>query len=227
MSNTRTGRLQMRKAWIFVTALLVTTGMAMSQTGTTTTTSVAATGPLHEYPKAEVDFGYSFVNVHPDLQPITSFNVNGGGAAFVYNASRLIGIKAEFMDYTGGGGAQLRALGFNGNVSGNIFTYLFGPQVKKHSGRFQPFGEALFGAAHSGTFADIYNEIHGISAAGNSNNSFAMELGGGIDIPVTKHIAIRPVEVDYLLTRFGAQNYSASQNNFRYMVGVNIGIGGK
>jgi hypothetical protein len=78
--------------------------------------------------------------------------------------------------------------------------------VKKHSGRFQPFREALFGAADSGTFAFIYNEIHGISGAGNSNNSFAMELGLGVDIPVTKHISIRPVDVDYLLTKFGAQN---------------------
>jgi opacity protein-like surface antigen len=226
MSNTRTRRLQLRKAWIFVVALVVTAGTAMGQSQTTTT-SVAATGPVYEYPKAEVSFGYSFVNVHPDIPQITSFNVNGGGAAFVYNASHLIGIKAEFMDYTGGGGAQLRALGFNGNVSSNIFTYLFGPQVKKHSGRFQPFGEALFGAAHSGTFASIYDEIHGISAAGNSNNSFAMELGLGVDIPVTKHISIRPVEVDYLLTKFGAQNYSATQNNFRYMVGANIGFGEK
>jgi opacity protein-like surface antigen len=226
MSSTRLRRFQMRKARILVAALVITAGIAVGQSQTTTT-SVAATGPLHEYPKAEVAFGYSFVNVHPNIQPITSFNVNGGGAAFVYNASRLIGIKAEFTDYTGGGGAQLRALGFNGNVSGNIFTYLFGPQVKKHSGRFQPFGEALFGAAHSGTFASIYDDIHGISGAGNSNNSFAMELGGGLDIPVTKRISVRPVEVDYLLTRFGAQNYSASQNNFRYMVGVNIGFGGK
>jgi hypothetical protein len=56
-------------------------------------------------PKAEIAFGYSFINVHPDLTPITSYNINGGGAAFVYNATPLFGIKAEFMDYTGGGGA--------------------------------------------------------------------------------------------------------------------------
>jgi hypothetical protein len=70
-----------------------------------------------DVPKAEVDFGYSFINVHPDLPPITSYNINGGGAGFVYNVGPLFGIKAEFMDYTGGGGAQLRAHGFNGNVS--------------------------------------------------------------------------------------------------------------
>jgi opacity protein-like surface antigen len=178
-------------------------------------------------PKAEVAFGYSFINVHPEYPQISSFNLNGGGAAFVYNVTPLIGIKAEFMDYTGGGGAQLRKYGYTGNVSGNFFTYEFGPQIKKHSGRFQPFGEALFGAAHSGVYGTIYNAINGIQAAGNSNNAFAMELGGGLDIPVTPHISIRPAEVDYLLTEFSNNKAGATQNNFRYMLGANIGFGGK
>jgi opacity protein-like surface antigen len=178
-------------------------------------------------PKAEIAFGYSFINVHPEYPQISSFNLNGGGAAFVYNVTSLIGIKAEFMDYTGGGGAQLRKLGYTGNVSGNFFTYEFGPQIKKHSGRFQPFGEALFGAAHSGVYGTIFNAINGIQAAGNSNNAFAMELGGGLDIPVTPHISIRPAEVDYLLTEFSNNKAGATQNNFRYMLGVNIGFGGK
>jgi hypothetical protein len=178
-------------------------------------------------PKAEIAFGYSFINVHPKYSQISSFNLNGGGAAFVYNVTPLIGIKAEFMDYTGGGGAQLRKFGYTGNVSGNFFTYEFGPQIKKHSGRFQPFGEALFGAAHSGVYGTIYNAINGIQAAGNSNNAFAMELGGGLDIPLSPHISIRPAEVDYLLTEFSNNKAGATQNNFRYMLGVDIGFGGK
>ncbi len=180
-----------------------------------------------DVPKAEIAFGYSFINVHPDFPQITSYNLNGGGASFVFNAGHYFGIKAEFMDYTGGGGAQLRALGYNGNVSGNLFSYEFGPVIKKHSGKIQPFGEALFGAAHTGTYATIYNAIHGIQAAGNSNNSFAMELGGGLDIPVNRIVSIRPVEVDYLFTKFSANNISATQNNFRYFGGIDLTLGGK
>ena len=180
-----------------------------------------------DVPKAEIAFGYSFINVHPDFPQITSYNLNGGGASFVFNAGHYFGIKAEFMDYTGGGGAQLRALGYNGNVSGNLFSYEFGPEIKKHSGKIQPFGEALFGAAHTGTYATIYNAIHGIQAAGNSNNSFAMELGGGLDIPVNRIVSIRPVEVDYLFTKFSANNISATQNNFRYFGGIDLTLGGK
>ena len=181
-----------------------------------------------DVPKAEISLGYSYVNVHPDLPPITSYNINGGAAGFVFNAGHYFGIKGEFADYVGNGGAQLRAHGFNGNVSGNLFTYEFGPQIKKHSGRFQPFGEALFGAAHSGSQAQIYNSIHGISGSGgSSNNTFAMELGGGIDIVANRHVSIRPVEVDYLFTQFSANQVKATQNNFRYFGGLVFTMGGK
>ncbi len=201
----------MKKTFVLLAGLVIGSGMSKAQ----------------DYPKAEVSFGYSFINVHPDFPQISSYNLDGGGAAFVYNATHLFGIKAEFMDYTGGGGAQLRKFGYTGNVSGNLFSYEFGPQIKKHSGKIQPFGEALFGAAHTGTYGTIYNAIHGIQAAGNSNNSFAMELGGGLDIPVNRVISIRPVEVDYLLTKFSANNISATQNNFRYFGGVVLTFGGK
>jgi opacity protein-like surface antigen len=187
--------------------------------------SLGQEGP--SYPKAEVNFGYSFVNVHPEIPKITSYNINGGVASFVYNFSPLLGIKAEFGDYVGNGGAQLRAAGYNGNVSGNFFSYLFGPQIKKHSGRFQPFGQALFGAAHSGTQAQLYEIINGLpTSGGSSNNSFAMEFGGGLDFPVSQHVQIRPADIDYLYTHFSTSKVSASQNNFKYSAGLTVVWGG-
>ena len=58
----------------------------------------------------------------------------------------------------------------------------------------------------------------------------AMEYGGGLDWAVNKTVQIRPVEVDYLYTHFGANHvagYSASQNNFKYAAGVNFTFGNK
>ena len=34
--------------------------------------------PTDQVPKIEIPVGFSFVNVHPSLAPITSFNVFGG-----------------------------------------------------------------------------------------------------------------------------------------------------
>ena len=110
------------------------------------------------YPKFEVPVDFSFINVHPDFPKITSFNVFGGGLAGVYNFTPIVGIKADFQFYTQGSGVRntLEHDGFPaGQLSANFVTYMFGPQFKKHSGKFQPFGEALFGAAHSNEFAQI------------------------------------------------------------------------
>jgi hypothetical protein len=175
--------------------------------------------------------GFSFINVHPNLAPITSFNVFGGGGQIDFNFGNIFGIKADFMGYTQGSGLrnQLQEHGFAGATNGNLFTYMFGPQIKKHSGKFQPFAEALFGAAHTNAYATILTEEGKILQGQGNNNGFAMALGGGIDFQVARHLAFRPVEVDYLLTRFTANhvaNYTANQNNFRYFGGLNFLFGG-
>ena len=69
-----------------------------------------------------------------------------------------------------------------------------------------------------------------MARAAASNNGFAMEFGGGLDIPITKSIQFRPVEVDYLCTHFGSNHIadaSARQDNFKYVAGVNFTFGGK
>ena len=185
-----------------------------------------------DYPKVEVPLGFSFVNVHPNITKITSFNIFGGGGGVVYNFTPIIGIKADFMGYTQGNGLKSRLTneGYTifGDVQGNLFTYMFGPQFKKHSGRWQPFGEALFGAAHSNTFASLANTISGVHSTSSNNNAFAMAFGGGLDFVLGRNVQFRPVEVDYLYTRFGVNgtSYVGNQNNFRYVGGLNFTFGG-
>ena len=54
------------------------------------------------------------------------------------------------------------------------------------------------------------------------SNGRLVGLGGGVDIPVSTHFAIRPAEVNYVLTRFG-NNFTFgnnNQSNFRYQGGI-------
>jgi len=53
-----------------------------------------------------------------------------------------------------------------------------------------------------------------------------MEFGGGLDFPVSSHVQIRPADIDYLYTRFSSSKVSASQNNFKYSVGLTVVWGG-
>jgi hypothetical protein len=183
-------------------------------------------------PVAEVAGGYSYINFHPNLPSLTSQNLNGGGGAVVYNLNDWLGIKAELMDYafSSNWSGTLHELGYVGSVGSNLFTYQFGPQIKKHSGKLQPFIESLYGGAHSGGVAAVLKargDGSNLLVAGGSSNAFAMDIGGGLDIPISKTIQIRPVEVDYELTRFGYRNYSANQNNFKYFGGINFTLGEK
>jgi hypothetical protein len=183
------------------------------------------------YPKFEIPVDFSFINVHPDLPAITSFNVIGGGVAGVYNFSSVVGIKADFQFYTQGTSVRntLEHDGFPpAKLSANLTTYLFGPQFKKHSGKLQPFGEALFGTAHSNEFAQIL-EDEGITNKSTANSAFAMEFGGGLDYAIIPYVELRPFEVDYLLTRFGVSGtpYTGNQNNFKYSAGINFQFGGR
>ncbi len=190
---------------------------------------LGVTAWAQDVPKVEIPLGFSMINVHPNLAPITSFNVFGGGGQVDFNFGNYFGLKADLMGYTQGSGIRVTENGqFLGNVNGNLFTYMFGPQIKKHTGVFQPFAEALFGAAHTNVYGNLCKIETGCLSGSGDNNGFAMAFGGGIDLRVSKHLAIRPVEVDYLYTRFSANhvNYTANQNNFRYVGGLNFMFGG-
>ena len=59
-----------------------------------------------------------------------------------------------------------------------------------------------------------------------TSDAFAMAFGGGVDVPVSRTISLRPAEFDYFLTRFtnpftGTNN----QNNFRYSAGIVFTLG--
>jgi outer membrane protein OmpA-like peptidoglycan-associated protein len=56
-----------------------------------------------------------------------------------------------------------------------------------------------------------------------------MLIGGGLDIKVSKHIALRPIGADYYYTRLPSfiTGNDTNKNHFRYSAGVNFLIGGE
>jgi hypothetical protein len=143
---------------------------------------VSLTPVAQQFPRVELAGGYSYVNFHPNIPGISNQNLNGGGGAFVYNLADWFGIKADLVDYAfeSGWTSRLHELGYMGSVSGNLFTYQFGPQLKRHSGKFQPFVEALYGGAHSSRYASVLKAkgdgTYQLKGGGGNNNAFAMEL---------------------------------------------------
>ncbi len=157
--------------------------------------------------KFDVFAGYSYVRENPSTSGVDGFNLHGGSASIAYNAHHWLSAVADF-----GGYHSNNILGTG--IDGTLSTYLFGPRISyRRDSRITPFGQVLFGVAHIGGSNGL--------AFSSSNNAFAMTIGGGVDYKMSRRFSIRPVQVDYLLTRFnefglGAQN----QNNLRVSTGV-------
>jgi len=158
-------------------------------------------------PKFDVFAGYSYVRENPAISGIDSFSMNGGSASIAYNANHWLSAVADF-----GGYHSNNILGTG--VDGTLSTYLFGPRISYHrDSRITPFGQGLFGVAHIGGSNGL--------AFSNSSNSFAMTVGGGVDVKVSRRFSVRPAQVDYLLTRFDEFGTARqSQNNLRVSTGV-------
>ncbi|HLZ90444.1 MAG TPA: outer membrane beta-barrel protein [Candidatus Acidoferrum sp.] len=155
----------------------------------------------------DVFAGYSYVRANPSTSGADSFSLNGGSASVAYNFNHWLSGVADF-----GGYHNTNILG--SGVDGTLSTYLFGPRVSYHHfHRVTPFGEVLFGVAHTGA---------NLLGTPNNQNAFAMTVGGGVDYRLSSHFALRPVKVDYLLTRFDEFTNSnpVNQNNLRVSTGI-------
>jgi outer membrane protein OmpA-like peptidoglycan-associated protein len=204
------------------------------------------TALAQEVPKAELFLGYEYVYFNPahEASGNQNFHMNGGGGAVNFNINKVLGIKAEF---TGAGAGDMKVCDSTGlkclTTSGNFFTYLFGPQLTiRKSSKLQPFVHVLFGGAYSNVYGNIAQKgtvSTGPTTADFGKHAFALAAGGGLDLKVSKSVAIRLGQFDYFMTRFSGRWIDTSgtgsaggleisnQSNFRYLGGVNFLIGRK
>ncbi len=190
-----------------------------------------------EFPRVELGADYSFARFNPNAAYTQGHSLNGGGGSVTLNINEYLGIQMDLQGYqaTTNGFTIPSGLSFpggaSGKVSGDLFTYLFGPQIKVRAHGFHPFGHLLFGAAHSNVYADAFKQICQPIAGTCSfktspaEDAFAMAFGGGVDIPIGHVVSFRPAEIDYLLTRFTNQFANSNQNNFRYSAGLVFSFG--
>ena len=165
-------------------------------------------------PVAEVGMTYSYITTMPG-GGAPSFGSQGGSGTFIYNISKAIGVVADLGGYHNGDDA---------NFDPTTFSYLFGPRFSlRKSSRFTPYVQALVGGARVSTSLVDANTGNPIV-----QNGFAAAFGGGLDVRVTNHIAVKPFQIEYLMTQvpniWSANN---TQNNIRYSAGLVFRFGAK
>jgi hypothetical protein len=129
------------------------------------------------------------------------------------------------------GGQFWRGLGIEADISGfhaqnannagvglDMVTATFGPRYRWSSAhhRYSFFGHALLGEANG------FNSIFpGTAAASSSANSLALQIGGGLDLPVKHRLLLRVFEADWLRTQLPNADTDV-QNSIRLAAGVVI-----
>jgi opacity protein-like surface antigen len=176
----------------------------------------------------ELTANYSYMHYVP-VDNLPTANLNGGGGSAVLYFAGFFGLKAEVEGYASQNinfnfppGSIRCPSGCTGTAQANLFTGNFGPQIKIRIKRVQPFFEGLVGGAHTNFYQNVHKNCSGCTFGSPGDWALDVVLGGGVDIKVTSHLAIRPIEADYFLTRFinNLTNGNNNQNNFRYQAGL-------
>lgn len=130
----------------------------------------------HAYPKVDVFGGYQFTRIGGS----GGVNADGWNTSVTGNVSRWFGMTADFSGaYKSFGGANAKT-----------YTYTFGPTVSARGARVTPFAHLLIGGFHASA---------GFEGLSGSINGFAMLVGGGVDVKVTPHVAVRVIQPDWIL----------------------------
>ena len=220
----------MPKYFVLVGLLLLTAGSALAQGEF----AKVETSPAFMYVRNNPNLSGAFIVVPPSGGPpvtvtgVNNFNCAGGGGTIAYNATSLLGIAADL------GGCRFfsNTVGLGNTITGNQFTFLFGPRLTlRSSSPFRPFFELNFGGDRISLSckSNAYNCLTRAGSGSYSKSAFAMTVGGGFDIVYNQKFALRPIQVEYLYTRFGNNcaatycSYNNNQNNFRLKSGIVIG----
>jgi outer membrane immunogenic protein len=182
-------------AWLF--ALMVGMGSLFS-----------ASAQAQDAPRVDVGLDYNYVRTNAPPGGCGCITLHGGDGWAAVNVTNSIAIVGQVSGQ--------RASNIEGRGGDLAFTsFLVGPRYSfTVTRRFVPFAQVLFGGAHiSGPLAPGKSDIPG------SANAFAMTAGGGVDIGLNRHFAIRAAQIDYYMTRF-SNGVNDRQNNLRLSAGV-------
>ena len=177
--------------------------------------------------KSATAFGSTFENCSSAATDILGKNFqtffcqrhgyNGFDTSIAYNFNRYFGVKANVTGHfktipftdTFDGTAETNT------VTEHIYNFLGGVQMKDNSktARFKPFAHALVGVARNSRKEVETSPIPLDNFTNRSKvTSFAMKLGGGLDVRLNRRFDLRLIEFDYnpIFTR----DYIVSGNPF-------------
>lgn len=159
-------------------------------------------------------YGIYDIGFTPYLNSETSkYQKFGFDSSFTFNVDSIFGIEADFKYNTGDvykmetplliyNFAQYSGYPYYLNTSASYTNYSFlaGPRFALRKFKtVTPFAHALMGFDHAKySSKPLFSNV---DAQSSKDTGFGLSLGGGIDLNVTKHFAVRLIQADYFLTK--------------------------
>jgi len=194
-------------------------------------------GCLIGHTHVEIYGGYSFLlfdgfaTDNVDINDVLNHRIHFHGVDLsgTFNFSRYVGAQFDFSLHRRS--EDLAEFGLAGDAEVNIQNYLFGVQVKNNSkegGWFRPFGHFLAGVSRQKLEfnSPLLIPVIGDGTFSFRRNSFALDMGGGIDFRITDVFSIRAIKLDYLpvfvddFSTVGVVFDGRTQRNFRAGAGL-------
>jgi len=147
------------------------------------------------YPKWEAFGGYSFIYPNARLHAINPFinanqesNPRGIGGSLTYNFNHWFGLTVDGSGTWGENETPAMLTFFDDSL---FYNLSIGPKLTYRRKHFAPFVEGLVGW-HRLTQMDL--PIIG------SSNALGFMLGGGVDVPLSKHFGLRLIRADFVFS---------------------------
>lgn len=164
---------------------------------------------FEEQAPARFDVAFTYNPVLANVTVGNEFGMQGGSAQVQTRLWRKFCVVADM--------AGLHTGNVNGSGIGlDLITATFGPRYvwSPPHRRLVFFGQALVGEAHG--LNSIFPSSTGTSSTG---NSFALQIGGGFNFPLTRHFSVRALDAEWLRTQLPNATTNV-QNNLRLGVGM-------
>ena len=179
--------------------------------------AASAAAQAQREPRLEIAAGYSFLRTRT-VAP-TGFNLNGGSLSVAANVNSWLGFVGDFAGYHT---RNVPPSGFSLTIS----SYMFGPRISyRGRERVTIFAQELVGVGHAGGTLYTVGFAPG-AAAPAPVNAFAMALGGGLDVNLSRSWAIRAFQTEWFQTTF-PNGQGNRQHSFRFTTGISWRIGGR
>jgi hypothetical protein len=162
-----------------------------------------------------------------ECDPFAPFNANGGQVAFSYYLTHHFGLTYQ-MTFTTTGDRNVLSSGGDPTQRIGSQSYLAGP-VYRYSimgGGLTLFFHTLFGTTHNilnastANWAFCYSETSDTAILNCTTNNFTLATGGGVDVRLTRHISVRPAQVEYWTEQIPDEDLYPGETNYSLKYGV-------